>query len=502
MRMINGITLRQAIEDSHANNSKREKEYAIRRLLSRFVDICETIEFAHANNVVHRDIKPANILIGSYGETVIVDWGLAKVLRDSPKPVPSNVEPDASFVSDSETDVNDEDLTRDGDIVGSFGYMSPEQSTGQPQAISRKSDVYALGATLLSILTNRTPGRKGTLDSLMQGIPPALGSICDKAMQRSPDDRYESAGAMAVDVERYLNFEQVQSHSETKGQKLTRIVRRNPGMILTVAAVAFLIAAALTAFAFHQQSLRNANFVAKKIEDTRIGFLKGIVRGFNLDLTGLIPETKHLSFNDTGERFEKVAEESEPGYNKTALYQLAAGFFEKAGENDKRRRCYEKSLQCLRQSPLDEDRVIEVGTLIYIADFDRKAGEFAAAEVLLNEATELCEQNRNVEYMMAAVLFLQGQVAADQRSLESAFQLMEQAIEMGIESRRNDPSILLLNAKIIKFEYMLAELYWDNGKHKEAQLVVERSLNRNDGIELSKTAGILLKKLIGVPENN
>jgi tetratricopeptide (TPR) repeat protein len=196
MRLLGGQTLQRLIADG----SPTEPE-----LIEIFVKVCDAVAYAHSQGIIHRDLKPDNIQIGHFGEVQVCDWGLA--CRDGVKP------------DTVETELLDDDvvmpLTVDGMIKGTPGYMSPEQSEGVSRDLTRKTDVYALGAILYFILGRKSPceglgmvtaieqTREGTLPPLGPEVPRSLKAICEKAMQVSPDDRYESAEALKADVVKY-----------------------------------------------------------------------------------------------------------------------------------------------------------------------------------------------------------------------------------------------------------------------------------------------------------
>ncbi len=148
MRFVRGESLKEAIErfhqaDAHFDRDPAERTLALRQLLRRFIDVCNAIAYAHSRGVIHRDLKPANILLGPYGETLVVNWGLAKVVgREDPTPHPMaemTLRP-ASHSGSGETMA--------GSAVGTPAYMSPEQADGRPDRIGPASDIYGLGATL------------------------------------------------------------------------------------------------------------------------------------------------------------------------------------------------------------------------------------------------------------------------------------------------------------------------------------------------------------------
>ncbi|MBL8625746.1 MAG: serine/threonine protein kinase [Myxococcales bacterium] len=172
---------------------------ARRRLLAAFVDVCLAVEFAHTRGVIHRDLKPANIMLGDFGEVYVLDWGVARVLRDGPERAGDDI---VSL---------DGRGTHAGAVLGTPGYMAPEQARGD--AVTPASDLYALGATLFEILTGAAFAR-GVLDTSGldpvpshrgADVPPELDAICARALAPAPADRFASARALADAVQGYLD---------------------------------------------------------------------------------------------------------------------------------------------------------------------------------------------------------------------------------------------------------------------------------------------------------
>ncbi len=201
------------------------RSVAFRHLLTRFVATCQAIAYAHSRNIIHRDIKPANIMVGSFGETLVVDWGLAKSLDDGPdfdrimKAAAS-----VGFRHDPEATDLPTHATMAGTAVGTPAYMAPEQAAGELDKVGPRSDIYALGATLFVILTGKPPvvGKNTVevLDYVRRGLyapaakvnpecPKPLDAIARKAMALQPEDRYATALELADDVERWLSDEPV-----------------------------------------------------------------------------------------------------------------------------------------------------------------------------------------------------------------------------------------------------------------------------------------------------
>lgn len=208
-------------------------------LLPHVLDMAEAIAYAHSRGVIHRDLKPANVLVGSFGETVVIDWGLGKdlgddVLSETPGPAAP-----AAASDEAEADADGE-LTRAGAVIGTPAYMPPEQARGEP--VGPPADVYALGAILYHVLAGRPPYERGPalevlghvlldpptpLPELVPAVPRELAAIVAKAMAREPSERYPTAAQLAEDLRRYQTGQIVGAHRYTAGQRLRRWLWRH-----------------------------------------------------------------------------------------------------------------------------------------------------------------------------------------------------------------------------------------------------------------------------------
>ncbi|WP_337174301.1 serine/threonine-protein kinase [Paludisphaera sp.] len=269
MRFVRGHSLVKAIRDFH--RARRDAEAAgasparawgleFRLLLRRFVGACEALEYAHGQGCIHRDLKPGNIMVGPYGETLVVDWGLGKILGSGPEPAPA-----PSSDGDDDERRTPISATKPGDRIGTPQYMSPEQTLGDLERVGPSSDVYSLGATLFELLTGKPPfdGRdphaitvavmRGARPprSVLPSVPAALDAVCARAMAFRREDRYESAGALARDLENWLADEPVSARPEPRRERLARWIRRRRAWAAAaaVALVAVSVAATTAAVA-------------------------------------------------------------------------------------------------------------------------------------------------------------------------------------------------------------------------------------------------------------
>ncbi len=211
---------------------KRLEEVAagasLTEMLRLFLKVCETVGFAHARGVVHRDLKPSNIMVGAFGEVLVLDWGIARIVRETEPPIgPSTAELGTDGPSD----------TAPGTVLGTPGFMAPEQAQGLTHLVDARTDIFALGAILRSLL-----GRDGR-----PGPPRPVASIWGKAQGTEPESRYHSAEALAADITRFLDGEPVLAHRESLGERAGRIFRKYQTaiiLVLTYLVIRFLFLAA------------------------------------------------------------------------------------------------------------------------------------------------------------------------------------------------------------------------------------------------------------------
>lgn len=280
MRFVDGETLHEAIRRYHdlpGDGQSRERKLALRQLLQNFVSVCNTVAFAHSHQVIHRDLKPANILVGRFGETLVVDWGLAKQLGEGTRSDEACLAV-AQPGSPRENGGGDEGpLTQQNGVLGTPAFMSPEQALGCSD-LTTACDIWGLGATLFAILTGRPPIPTSDLGQMLEavrsadfprprevrpGVAPALEAVCLKAMSRNPEDRYSSALLLAADLEHWLADEPVLAFREPLWNRCQRWMRHHRLLMTSLSAAAAVAIVALLVLLWvssrSNEKLRDAN---------------------------------------------------------------------------------------------------------------------------------------------------------------------------------------------------------------------------------------------------
>lgn len=309
MRFLGKQTMQDAIAEYHERRDDGDDSpMLLRNLLTAYVSVCQAVGHAHSRNVVHRDLKPENVAIDSFGQVIVIDWGLAKVLDDGSI--------DDSFDDPVNLQVGESERTMAGQVLGSPMYMAPEQAAGRIDEIDYQTDVYGLGAILFAILTGAAPHEQSRVSSgstttrelitaIASGptpdasrndtrINPVLAAICCKAMAKKRYNRYASATALAEDIQRWMAGEPVLAYAETPTQRLARWVqkhRRFSQSFLSVAIIG-IVALATLAIATSQNRTREAF--------SRFEELKSDGREIELQLAGATEElVKDVRFMST-----------------------------------------------------------------------------------------------------------------------------------------------------------------------------------------------------------
>ncbi len=250
MRLVHGDNLGAKIEQFHESPGDRRADYnsvEFHGLVDRLIDVAQAIRYAHSRGVLHRDLKPGNILVGEYGETLVIDWGLARL------PQATGTESEASIAEkriDAKSPLlirsgSNADATMQGQALGTVGYAPPEQLNGRIDLITERSDVYALGAILYQILVGQPPINNQDKDAKLvelikqtiegkitpprqvrHSVPKSLSAICIKALQREPAERYESVTIFIQELERWKADQPITAAPDSMADRVLRIARR------------------------------------------------------------------------------------------------------------------------------------------------------------------------------------------------------------------------------------------------------------------------------------
>ena len=245
MKKVEGRDLRSVIRKLREGNKEFLKRYTLRQLLQIFVSVCNGVSYAHSKGIIHRDLKPANIMLGDYGEVMVMDWGLVKYRVENDTSTQKwivDFDPDFKAVGHA-----DAMSTIQGSVSGTPAYMAPEQAGGRTEDIDEQTDLYSLGAILYSILTWETAPFESpmttnqVLNSVVNGdfkrprkrapkrkISRELEAICLKAMALEKKDRYPSVEAMMRDVKDYLEGYSVSAYRGSIVRRAFKTIRRHP----------------------------------------------------------------------------------------------------------------------------------------------------------------------------------------------------------------------------------------------------------------------------------
>ncbi len=326
MRYVRGKTLEDLLQNC-AQHPPYEQLSERLKLLDVLIDVCETLAYAHAKGVIHRDLKPGNVISGEFGETIVLDWGLAQVLDDT-----DNTYFFREAQSHQRDTLND---TLSTEALGTPGYMVPEQFYGNAD---KTSDVYSLGVILFRLLTGRLPYSGGfdrireTIDSdapspapqkFEKSVPPELAAICNKAMHKNRHQRFADAKAMADQLRAFRDGRIVNIYAYSRKELLRRFLSRNkPLVFMTLALLGAILTGA--GFSVHYAiKMQQAKNKAEKSLITVTSFSETSQKQAHIIASAIAQGTSQL-FSDLHAAAQKLAttDLSDPATSRTILANL------------------------------------------------------------------------------------------------------------------------------------------------------------------------------------
>jgi serine/threonine-protein kinase len=405
MRFVRGRTLAEAVASYHRRSREGQVgPLELRELLGAFVGVCNAVAYAHARGVLHRDLKPQNVVLGDYGEVIVLDWGLARLLS----PAAGCGEPAAAPVT-AEAEVK---ATVQGEVLGTPAFMAPEQAEGRLDQLGPATDVYGLGAILYELLTGQppftAPETTAVLRQVIHELPArpraivaetdrALEAVCLKALAKRSVDRYASAKELADEIQRWLADEPVSAYCEPWMVRSGRWVRHHRAtMLATVAAVtmaAVCLAVATLLLSAARQRERQAKFLAEQNEQqaeqqrdrARDRFVLArtavdkyytrVSESQELKAHGL--ETLRTNLLETAAEFyEKFTQEEEAGPDVQAerarAYNRLGRLYEAIGRHQEADAAFQRSLALWQQ--LGEEQPAEPGAQAAVAGTYHRLG--------------------------------------------------------------------------------------------------------------------------------
>jgi eukaryotic-like serine/threonine-protein kinase len=467
MRFVRGRTLKEALTAYHHRLDDGDASpLELRDLLTSFINVCNAVAFAHSRGVLHRDLKPQNVVLGDFGEVVVLDWGMARLIGETGG--------DAVAV---EPVVDEAAATVHGQVLGTPAYMAPEQAEGRSAQLSPRTDVYGLGATLYALLSGRPPFTSTdardvisqvVTDSpepprnLKVGVPPALEAICLKALAKKPEDRYASAKDLADDVRRWMADEPVHAYRDTLPDRIGRWARRRHTFV--VAATVFLTVSVIalstsTALIYAEQQRTQEQRDVARAQRHRADELRemAVAEASRADASYAVTRKLSSKLIDTVEGGLAKLSQAEP-VRKELLDALL-----------------ESSRQLLGQAPDDESlRRVTAKLYRYNANMRRLVGDLGNAERFYLESIKLekgliaeAPENTELRSQLAQTLRdysqvqkMRGRLGESARTLDHSLTIYEEllnSVAQTIENKRGRALTVLDMSEVQELRGQLPE---------------------------------------------
>jgi eukaryotic-like serine/threonine-protein kinase len=500
MRFVRGRTLSRAIRDYHERRASGEAgPLEFRSLLDSLIAVCNAIAYAHARGIIHRDLKGQNVMLGDFGEVLVLDWGLAKPIAVTAGPEPGHREPRANgsqkpnlppAIVDAPTIEFDADRneTMQGQVLGTPSYMSPEQAEGKIDRIGPRSDVYSLGAILYEILCGQRPFAGSKTSELlrlvrqqmpeaprkvMPSAPIALEAVCLKAMARMQEDRYATAGELADELRRFLADEPVLVYREPWVIRAGRWARRHRSAVVAAAAIA---GVGLPALAIGNVLVGQQRDRARALE----GVARTAVNDFYVGAAGdwlddrsdpqqeVLLERAVTFFEGPAQAENKPSDDGDPG--------VALALIAESRPTPEQSKAAEASADYYLRFADDpaSARAESAEALVRVGDLRRRLGEFDSAEAAYGRAIErvaIAKENPDASVAGAKALAHRGALQAAVGKSEAAETDLRAALTELERAAGFAPAEHLNETKVEQAatELDLADLYKVLGRSKESE---------------------------------
>jgi serine/threonine protein kinase len=497
MRFVDGATLHQTVEkqlNSWGGNLDRDyfQSDDVRHLLQAFAALCNIVAYAHGRQILHRDIKPSNVLLGPFGETLLLDWGIAKRLQpqsETRSPAPGEAE-HRDYPMDWSPD-----HTAPGLTLGTPAYASPEQSLGLALPIGFASDIYSLGATLFYLLSGKSPLEAAgwrtyfemlnnvdakLVSYLPSATPNGLRAICNKCLQVDPARRYSSVIELAADVDRYLAREPLSVLPERWWAKLGRIARKRPTATGALGASALVVMFALiaTSTIVNQKNLE----LSAGIHNLQQA-LTGVERANEIALNalrGMVDEVVTLKFAQN----ERLSER-ERSYIQSILRQYSL--------------LSELQNSSERARTVQAEAFLQIGLLYYqLGQFDDALPSLQTAIELLKQLSAHSRSSKHLSDLSTAYVNV-ATIEIEQGAPDACLSTTAQAMQFinGIEAELEPQLAYLLAGDTASLHRMRAEALETKDQSRQAILELQLAIDILERMLVESPADVSVQFAIG-----